>query len=91
LNILPPPHPQDHEYFVPTLNVKACCFETSRCYALNEKEIPLTPNYVHSPHTKNVHGKIYSFKLAAIVSSTFAEIILVNSDCYIVRDPMYLL
>jgi len=75
---------------VPTLNVKACCFETARCHSSNGKEIKVPASYVHPPKTKKSLGKNYSFKLAAIVSSTFAEVLFLDSDCYVVRDPTYL-
>ena len=76
--------------YVPKLNVKACSFEKALCYSLNGKQISIPSKYIYLSETKNVQGKIYSFKLSSIISSTFEEIIFVDSDCYIVRDPIYL-
>jgi hypothetical protein len=76
--------------YVPKLDLKMCCFETSRCRLLNGTEISVQANHVYPPRIKKVAKKIFSFKLAAMVSSTFAEIIFIDSDCYIVRDPNYL-
>jgi hypothetical protein len=76
--------------YVPQLDLKMCCFETAQCRSINGKEISVRASSVHAPQTKNVDGKKYAFKLGAIVSSTFAEIIFIDSDCYIVRDPTYL-
>jgi hypothetical protein len=75
---------------VPTLNVKACCFETARCHSSNGTEINLTRSYVYAPETKHINGKIYTFKPAAILSSTFDEVLFLDADCYVVRDPTYL-
>lgn len=76
--------------YVPKLKLKLCSFETSCCRSFNREEINLPNKYTHISRTKNIHGKKYSFKLASIVSSTFAEIIFIDSDCYIVRDPTYI-
>jgi len=73
--------------YVPKLNLKMCCFERFQCHSLNNKEISLKSNYVYLPQTKSIYEKIYSYKLAAILSSTFDEIIFLDSDCYMVRDP----
>jgi hypothetical protein len=75
---------------VPALNVKACCFETARCHSSNGTEINLKPSYVYAPETKFIFGNIYTFKPAAILSSTFDEVLFLDSDCYVVRDPTYL-
>lgn len=76
--------------YVPKLNVKMCSFEKATCYSLKEKDLLLPSKYIYSSDTNGVRGKTYSYKLSAIVSSTFEEIIFVDSDCYIVRDPINL-
>ena len=157
---------------VPTLNVKACCFEAAQCYLSNGTEINLTASYVYAPRKKSVPEAeyallkkgvpeavyaplkkgfpeavyaprrkafpetvyarrrkgfpeavyaprkkgfpgalyaprkkgfpealyaprkkgfpeaVYAFKPGAILSSTFAEVIFLDLDCYVVRDPI---
>ena len=81
---------QDIINFVPQLNLQVCCFETGYCYSLNNQQRNISLQYIHKPSIKQSLRKIYAFKPAAILSSTFREVIFIDSDCYIVKDPIHL-
>ena len=72
---------------VPQLNISGCSFEANQCYSSNGQIRNLSQTNIYPPQTKNINGKIYTFKLAAIISSTFSQLIFLDSDCYVVRDP----
>lgn len=81
----------------PTLNVSVCCFETAQCRTINSFW-NLNPSYIYKPLTNNLPDRSFPYKPAAILSSSFAEVLFLDSDAYLVRnpdnwfrsDPMYL-
>jgi len=77
-------------YYTPNLNISACSFTTSRCRTIL-KTWNLNADYVFPPPSKqNKNDKHFPSKPAAIISATFAEVLFLDSDSYLVRDPEYL-
>jgi len=74
----------------PKLQISECSFTTAQCQTI-KKIWKLNSIYVFSPPTKReATSKHFPFKPAAIISATFAEILFLDSDSYLVRDPEYL-
>ena len=70
---------------VPYLNLSVCSFEKHQCESraglvqLNSTWVYL-PTFGHLP-------KAFPFKPAAILSSTFVEVLFLDCDAYLTRDP----
>ncbi|CAF1463033.1 unnamed protein product [Adineta ricciae] len=75
--------------YVPKLSVSACCFESTQCQTLDTLW-QLNPTYVFSPHMSGTLLKNFPYKPAAIISATFAEVLFLDCDSYLARDPEYL-
>ncbi len=71
--------------FAPNVNVSACCFETAECRTPT-KDWKLNMNHVYKPRTGSLKKK-FPFKPAAIISSSFSEVLFLDCDAYVVRDP----
>jgi len=67
------------------VNLSVCCFEKSQCRN-REKTWQLNSNHVYKPQLNDI-GKAFPYKPAAIISSTFAEVLFLDSDAYVARDP----
>ncbi|CAF4625962.1 unnamed protein product, partial [Rotaria sp. Silwood1] len=68
------------------LNVSICCFDRAQCRT--RRQIwKLNSTHVHKPHAGNLL-KSFPYKPAAIVSATFAEVLFLDSDAYVTRDPI---
>ncbi len=70
---------------VPNLNASICCFLTSQCQTLT-KVWQLNTNHVYKPRP-GLLLKPFPYKPAAIVSSTFSEVLFLDCDAYVTRDP----
>jgi hypothetical protein len=71
------------------LKSSACCFETAQCHTLTHLW-QLNASHIYRPRTDNIRDKPFPYKPAAILSATFAEVLFLDSDSYVVRDPNYL-
>ncbi len=70
--------------------MSACSFTTAQCQTI-KKTWNLNSTYVFPPsNMQGITTKRFPFKPAAIISATFAEILFLDSDSYLVRDPEYL-
>jgi alpha 1,2-mannosyltransferase len=69
----------------PNLTASVCSFDTAQCRSLT-KVWNLTTTYVYQPRTGSL-PKAFPYKPAAIVSSTFSEVLFLDCDAYVVRDP----
>jgi hypothetical protein len=69
----------------PTLSSSVCCFNTAQCRTL-EQTWQLNTTYVYKPRVDNL-SKQFPYKPAAIISATFAEVLFLDSDAYVTRDP----
>lgn len=67
------------------LNLSICCFSKSQCRN-RETTWQLNSTHVYKPQLKSV-SKDISFKSAAIISSTFAEVLFLDTNAYVTRDP----
>jgi alpha 1,2-mannosyltransferase len=75
---------------VPKLQISACSFTTAQCRTI-KKTWNLNSTYVFSPpDNRGTSDKHFPSKPAAIISATFAEILFLDTDSYLVRDPEYL-
>jgi len=70
---------------VPEVNSSICCFATNQCRT-RTKEWKLNSEYVYKPRIRGL-PKHFPYKPAAIISATFAEVIFLDSDAYVTRDP----
>ncbi len=70
---------------VPNLNASICCFLTSQCRT-QTKVWQLNTNHVYKPRTGHLL-KPFPYKPAAILSSTFSEVLFLDCDAYVTRDP----
>lgn len=70
---------------VPKLNVSMCCFDTALCHNLHKKW-QLNSTHIYKPRTIGL-GKHFPYKPAAIISSTFEEVLFLDADAYVTRDP----
>ena len=70
---------------VPKLNASVCCFDTVECRTLT-RSWKLNPTHVYKPRTI-VAPKIFPYKPASIISSTFAEVLFLDCDAFAARDP----
>ncbi|CAF1171960.1 unnamed protein product [Rotaria sordida] len=73
---------------VPKLNASVCCFETAQCQTMTSVW-NLNATHVYKPLTSNLPHRSFPYKPAAIISSTFAEVLFFDCDAYLVRNPDY--
>ena len=71
---------------VPKLNISVCCFLTTTCRTLT-KVWQLNSAYVYRPSSSIDLPKAFPYKPAAIVSATFSEVLFLDSDAFVTRDP----
>jgi hypothetical protein len=69
----------------PNLPATVCSFDTAQCRSLT-KVWRLNVKNVYKPRTGSL-PKPFPYKSAAIVSSTFSEVLFLDCDAYVVRDP----
>lgn len=62
-----------------------CSFDTNRCRT-RQQTWQLNANYVYKPDSK-VQLPTFPYKPAAIISATFAEVLFLDCDAYVTRDP----
>jgi hypothetical protein len=70
---------------VPKLNSSVCCFDTNQCQTRTQNW-QLNAAHVYKPHSNNL-VKQFPYKPAAIISATFAEVLFLDCDAYVTRDP----
>ena len=70
---------------VPKLKASVCCFHTKQCRTRTE-QWQLNATQIYQPHSHDL-WKHFPYKPAAIVSATFTEVLLLDSDAYVTRDP----
>ena len=71
--------------FVPNLNASVCCFLINECRTLS-KVWKMNSTYIYKPRESNLQ-KVFPYKPAAILSSTFTEVLFLDCDAYVTRDP----
>ena len=69
----------------PGLNASACCFLKNICLSLKNVS-QLNPDHVYKPRPSFL-SKEFAYKPAAILSSTFSEVLFLDCDAYVTRDP----
>jgi len=69
----------------PNLNASVCCFHTAECRTLTQVW-KLNISHVYKPRIGSL-SKHFPNKPAAILSSTFSEVLFLDCDAYVVRDP----
>ena len=69
----------------PNLNSSACCFQTNQCRTRTHNW-QLNATHVYKPPSSSGF-KQFPFKPAAIISSTFAEVLFLDCDAFLTRDP----
>lgn len=72
-------------HFVPKLQASVCCFVAHQCRTLT-KTWKLNSTNVYQPRRVNLR-KVFPYKPAAILSSTFSEVLFLDCDAYVTRDP----
>jgi hypothetical protein len=71
--------------FVPKLNASVCCFHTAQCRTRTQTW-QINASNIYQPRTGKL-GKHFPYKPAAILSATFSEVLFLDSDAYVTRDP----
>lgn len=71
----------------PKLNVTICCFLKGECRDSAYVQW-LNYIYVFKPDMTVYKYKSFSYKPAAIISATFAEVLFLDCDAYVTRDPV---
>lgn len=69
----------------PSVNLSVCCFLENRCRN-STRTWQINPQYVFKPHIISADQR-FAYKPASIISSTFAEVLFLDSDAYPTRDP----
>jgi hypothetical protein len=69
----------------PKVDSSICCFHTYQCRT-RTKKWQLNSTYVYKPRVEHL-AKHFPYKPAAIISATFAEVLFLDSDAYVTRDP----
>jgi Mannosyltransferase putative len=72
-------------HFVPKLQASVCCFVANQCRTLT-KVWKLNSTNVYQPGHSQLR-KVFPYKPAAILSSTFSEVLFLDCDAYVIRDP----
>ena len=70
----------------PNLNVSVCCFLTAECQTLTNIW-SLNTSYIYRPSSDDSDSQNFPYKPAAIVSATFSEVLFIDCDAYVTRDP----
>ncbi|CAF0930915.1 unnamed protein product [Rotaria sordida] len=70
----------------PKLNSHICCFDKAQCRT-HTQIWQLNHTHVYKPRIGNLL-KHFPYKPAAIISATFAEVLFLDCDAYITRDPI---
>ena len=70
---------------VPNLNVSFCSFDEHQCETRHGL-VTLNSTFVYLPNLGNLPKK-FPYKPAAMLSSTFAEVLFLDCDSYLTRDP----
>ncbi|UJR25050.1 hypothetical protein I4U23_006410 [Adineta vaga] len=70
----------------PKVNLSICCFHKAKCQSLT-RTWQLNSQYVYKPNISNINQG-FAYKPAAIISATFVEVLFLDSDAYVVRDPI---
>jgi hypothetical protein len=70
----------------PKLNVSVCCFLTAECRT-SARVWQLNTTYVYKPPASRLRYRFFPYKPAAIVSATFSEVLFLDCDAYVTRDP----
>jgi alpha 1,2-mannosyltransferase len=73
-------------HVAPNLNASVCCFVTTECRTLTQVW-QLNTTYVYKPPSTYLRYRFFPYKPAAIVSSTFSEVLFLDCDAYVTRDP----
>jgi hypothetical protein len=71
---------------VPSLNASVCCFVTAECRTLTNVWT-LNTTYIYKPPSSRFRSRFFPYKPAAIVSATFSEVLFLDCDAYVTRDP----
>ena len=69
----------------PKVNSSACCFERRECHTSSTKW-EINASRVFTPLTGHLL-KAFPYKPAAIISSSFDEVLFLDCDAYVTRDP----
>jgi Mannosyltransferase putative len=71
----------------PKLNASVCCFLAAKCRTLTHVW-ELNTTHVYKPRIRTSYfQKPFPYKPAAILSSTFSEVLFLDCDAYVTRDP----
>jgi hypothetical protein len=70
----------------PNLNASVCCFLTAECRTPTQVW-QLNTTYVYKPPSSRLRYRFFPYKPAAIVSATFSEVLFLDCDAYVTRDP----
>jgi hypothetical protein len=70
----------------PNLNASVCCFLRAECRTLTQTW-KLNTTHVYKPPSSHRKFRFFPYKPAAIVSATFAEVLFLDCDAYVTRDP----
>ena len=71
---------------VPNLNASVCCFFIAECRSLTHIW-KLNKTRIFQPPPTHQRFRFFPFKPAAIISATFAEVLFLDCDAYVTRDP----
>ncbi|CAF0846526.1 unnamed protein product [Adineta ricciae] len=69
----------------PQVNLSICCFLQNRCRNIT-RTWQINSQYVFKPNITSGEQR-FAYKPAAIISSAFAEVLFLDSDAYLTRDP----
>ena len=70
----------------PSLNASVCCFLAHECRT-RTKVWTLNSTYVYEPPRTKYRSRFFPYKPAAIISSTFSEVLFLDCDAFVTRDP----
>lgn len=70
---------------VPRLNLSLCSFDENQCES-RQGIFKINPSFIYKPKSETL-TKVFPFKPSAILSSTFSEVLFLDCDAYLTRDP----
>ncbi|CAF5099847.1 unnamed protein product, partial [Rotaria sp. Silwood1] len=70
----------------PNLNASVCCFITAQCRTLTQIW-QLNAVHIYKPPSSYLRFRFFPYKPAAIISATFSEVLFLDCDAYVARDP----
>ncbi|CAF4630191.1 unnamed protein product, partial [Rotaria sp. Silwood2] len=70
----------------PNLNASICCFITAQCRTLTQIW-QLNDTHIYKPPSTYLRFRFFPYKPAAIVSATFSEVLFLDCDAFVTRDP----